>query len=94
MGKLDALSRRADHRDRSDNNSNLTLLTPGFFVVHLLEGLEVVGEEWELLKDIRRGTKEGDHKEAVAKVVKSLMATRSRSVHSVEWMFVDGVLYF
>ena len=77
-----------------DDNSNLTLLTPGFFAVHALEGLEVVREEWELLKDICKGTKEGDHEEAVAKVVKSLMATRSHSVQSAEWTFIDGVLYF
>jgi hypothetical protein len=94
MGKPDALSRRADHGNRSDNNSNLTLLTPGFFAVCTLEGLEAFGEEWELLKDVRKGIKEGEHEEAVAKVVKGLKATCSCSVHSAEWTFVDGVLYF
>ena len=94
MGKLDALSRRANHGDGSDDNSDLTLLTPGFIAVQALEGLEVVGEERELLKDIHRSTKEGDHEEAVAKVVKGLMATHTWSIHSAEWTFVDGVLYF
>ena len=94
MGKPDALSRRADHGDGSNNNSDLTLLTPGFFAVHALEGLELFGEEWELLRDIRKGTREGDHEEAVAKVAKKLKATRSHSVHAAEWMIVDGVLYF
>ena len=37
---------------------------------------------------------EGDHEEAVAKVVKELKATRSHSVHAAEWTIVDGVLYF
>ena len=31
MGKPDALSRRADHGTGSNNNSNITLLTPGLF---------------------------------------------------------------
>ena len=77
IGKLDALSRRADHGDGSNDNSDLTLLTPVFFAVRALEGLELFGEERELLKDIHKGTREGDHEEAVAKVVKELKATRS-----------------
>ena len=94
MGKPDALSRRADHRDGSNNNSDLTLLTPGFFAVCALEGLELFGEERELLRDIRKGTGERDHEEAIAKVAKELKATQSHSVHAVEWTIVDGVLYF
>ena len=94
MGKPDALSRRVDHRDGSNDNSDLTLLTLGFFTVCALEGLELFGEEWELLRDIYKGTREGDHEEAVAKVVKELKATRSCSVHTAEWTIVDGVLYF
>ena len=77
MGKPDALSRRADHGDGLNDNSNLTLLTLGFFAVCALEGLELFGEERELLKDICKGTGEGDHKEAVAKVVRELKATQS-----------------
>ena len=92
MGKLDTLSRREDHGDGSNDNSNLTLLTPGFFAVCALEGLELFGEELELLKDIRKGIGEGDHEEAIAKVVKELKATQSRSVRAAEWMIVDGVL--
>ena len=94
MGKLDALSRRVDHGDGLNDNSNLTLLIPGFFAVHALEGLELFGEEWELLKNIHKGTGEGDHKEAVTKVIKELKATRSRSVRAAEWTIIDGVLYF
>ena len=33
MGKPDALSWRADHGTGSEDNSDITLLTPGFFVV-------------------------------------------------------------
>ena len=49
MGKPDALSRRADHGTGSNNNSNITLLTPGLFAIHALEGLEVTGEEQNIL---------------------------------------------
>jgi hypothetical protein len=38
MGKSDALSRRADHGDGSEDNRDLTLLTPNFFAVRALEG--------------------------------------------------------
>ena len=33
MGKSDALSRRADHGSGSDDNRDITLLTPKFFAV-------------------------------------------------------------
>jgi hypothetical protein len=49
MGKSDALSRRADHGDGSEDNRDLTLLTSNFFAVRALEGLEVVGQEHDLL---------------------------------------------
>src|SRR6267378_198583 len=57
MGKPDALSRRADHGTGSGDNSNITLLTPGFFSIRAVEGLEAVGEEQDILKDIRKGTR-------------------------------------
>ena len=46
MGKPDTLSRRADH---ADDNSDITLLTPKFFAVHTLEGLELIGAEIDIL---------------------------------------------
>jgi hypothetical protein len=57
MGKLDALSRRANHGNGSEDDHNLTLLTPNFFAIRALEGLEVVGQERDLLQLIRRETK-------------------------------------
>ncbi len=56
MGKLDALSRRADHGSGSEDNRDITLLTPNFFAVRALEGVQVEGEERDLLKLIRRDT--------------------------------------
>lgn len=45
MGKSDALSRRADHGTGTNDNLDITLLTPGLFAVRALEGLTVIGEE-------------------------------------------------
>ena len=94
MGKADALSRRADHGDGSADNQNITLLTPEFFAVRALEGLEVVGEERQLFRDIRKETKSNDLEDVVLKAVKSLKSTRGRSIHSSEWAETDGLLYF
>ena len=94
MGKPEALSRRADHGTGSDDNSNITLLTPGLFAVRALEGLEVIREEQNIFRDIRKGTRDGEPEEAIAKVVKDLKATRSRTIRSVEWTLTDHILYF
>ena len=77
MGKSDALSQRLDHSTGSDDNSNITLLTPGFFAVHALEGLEAVGEERDIMRDIWKGTRDGEHEESIAKSVKELKSTHN-----------------
>jgi len=56
IGKTDALSHRSDHGTGSEDNDNMVLLTPNFFVVRALEGLEAAGEERGILKDIWKGT--------------------------------------
>ena len=94
MGKSDALSIRADHGFGTGDNSYITLLTPWFFAVRALEGLETLGEEQDILKDIRKGTRDGEPEEAVAKVVKELKTTRAHSVRSAEWSLTEGILYF
>jgi hypothetical protein len=81
MGKSDALSRRANHGDGLEDNRDLTLLTPNFFVVRALEGLELVGQEHNLLRLIRRETKG----EELEDTVKALKSTSARSIHSSEW---------
>jgi len=55
MGKLDALSRRADHRNGASDNENIVLLQPEFLTVHALEGVELTGIEQKILSDIRKG---------------------------------------
>ena len=53
MGKSDALSWRSDHGSSMEDNQDLTLLTLGLFAIRALEGLQVVGEEKDILKEIR-----------------------------------------
>src|ERR1700679_4230244 len=65
MGKSDALSRRADHGSGTHDNKDIVLLTPDLFAVRALEGLELVGEEKEILKEIRKEMESGEKEEAV-----------------------------
>jgi len=55
MGKLDALLRRADHRNGASNNKNVVLLQPEFLAVRTLEGVELTGIEQKILSNIRKG---------------------------------------
>lgn len=54
-GKPDALSRRPDHRKGENDNDNVTLLKPSYFLVQALkQGHALVNEdEAEILKKIR-----------------------------------------
>ena len=94
MGKSDALSRRADHGDGSNDNQDLTLLTPNFFAIRATEGLEVVGEERQLLKLIRKGVAEAELEDTVSQAVKSLKSMPGKSVHSSEWSEANGLVYY
>jgi len=69
MGKSDALSRQADHGSGSDDNRDITLLTPNFFAVQATEGLEVVGEKHDLLRLIWRETKSEELEDMVKLVI-------------------------
>ena len=72
MGKSDALSRRSDHGIGTGDNQNLTLLTPDLFAIRALEGLQVAGEEKDILKEIRHEMEAEDQEEVVVKAVKEL----------------------
>ena len=67
MGKLDALSRRADHGNRASDNKNIVLLRLESLVVHALEGVELTGKKQRILSDIRKGNRNGDQEESIAK---------------------------
>ena len=63
-----------------DDNQNLTLLTPNLFMIRALEGLQAVGEEKDILKEIRHGMELEDQEEVVITVVKELKKSPTKSV--------------
>jgi len=67
MGKLDTLSRRADHGNGASNNENVVLLRPEFLAVHALEGVELTGVEQKILSDIRKRNRNRDQEEPITK---------------------------
>jgi len=72
MGKLDALSRRADYGNGASDNENIVLLQPEFLTVRALEGVELTGMEQKILSDIRKGNQNGDQEEPIAKAAREL----------------------
>jgi len=94
MGKLDTLSRRADHENRASDNENIVLLRLEFLVVHALEGVELTGIEQKILSDIRKGNRNGDQEEPIAKAAQKLWSSANEAVHSSEWSNIDGLLQF
>jgi len=67
MGKPDVLLRRADHGNRASDNQNIVLLRPEFLAVRALEGVELTGVEQKILSNIRKGNRNGDQEEPIAK---------------------------
>ena len=95
MGKPDALSRHTDHGLGWDNNSNMTMLSPKLFQVHTLSGLDIVGEERDILQYVRCSLRNDDLEESVAKAAQELWRDCSHgTVHSAEWSELDGLLMF
>jgi hypothetical protein len=95
MGKPDALSRRADHGTGRDDNKDVTLLGPELFHARALSGLDIVGEEKEILTEIRRSLRDDVQEDAVVKAAEELKRDRSRkTVHSAEWSEKDNLLTF
>jgi len=84
MGKPDALSRRADHRNGASSNEDVVLLRLEFLAVRALEGVELTGVEQKILSDIRRGNWNGDQEEPIAKAAQELRRSANGTVHSSE----------
>jgi len=94
MGKLDALSRRADHGNRALDNENIVLLQLEFLVVCALEGVELTGVEQKILSDICKRNRNGDQEEPIAKAAREFWSSANEAVHSSEWSNIDGLLQF
>jgi hypothetical protein len=72
MGKLDALSGRADHRSGQGDNDNLTLLAPELFHIHVLTGTRLKGKERNILREVQCSLKDGVQVEVVVKAAREL----------------------
>jgi len=94
MGKLDTLSRRADHGNGASDNENVVLLRLEFLAVRALKGVELTGVEQKILSDIRKGNRNGDQEEPIAKAARELRNSANGTVHSSEWSNIDGLLRF
>src|SRR5215813_11142409 len=86
MGKPDALSRRSDHGLGSNDNENIVLLSPESFAVRALEGVVMEGVERDLLREVRKGNRDGEQEEAVAKAARELKESGGKRIHSSEWI--------
>ena len=94
MGKADALSRRSDHGSGTGDNEDMTLLRPDLFAIRALEGVTAVGEERDILRDIRGHLRTSGPEDPVAKAVAELRKGHDRSVRSAEWTKREGLLHF
>ena len=71
----------------------MVLLTPNFFAVRALEGLQMVSEERDISKEIQHEMETRNKEEVVIKVIKELMKSLTKSVKSAEWLLENGILY-
>ena len=94
MGKLDTLSRRADHGNRALNNENVVFLQLEFLAVCALEGVELTGMEQKILSNICKGNWNRDQEKSIAKAAQELRSSANKAVHSLEWSNIDGLLQF
>jgi len=94
MGKLNTLSRRANHRNGASDNENVVLLRPEFLAVHALEKVELTGMEQKILSNIHKGNWNGDQEEPIAKTVRELQHSANGTVHSSKWSNIDNLLWF
>jgi len=67
MGKLDALSRRANHGNGASDNENIVLLQLEFLAMRTLKGMELTGVEQKILSNICKGNWNRDQEKPIAK---------------------------
>jgi hypothetical protein len=95
MGKLNALSRWADHGSGQGDNDNLTLLASKLFWIHALASVRFQGDKWNILQEVRHSLKDGVQEESIAKVARELWKDKGRgTVKSAEWLKSEGLLMF
>ena len=95
MKKSDALSRRADHGTKEQDNSNIILLKPDMFQIAALTHTDLEGEEVGIFQRIREGLQQGKMEDPVARAAAELKKGKStRSIRKAEWEVEDGILKF
>ena len=94
MDKLDTLSQRPDHGDRSLDNKDIVLLCPKVLAVWALKRVELVGAKHSILAKVWKGNHTRDLEEPVAKAAIKLQCSASKTVHSLEWLNINGLLCF
>ena len=71
------------------------MLSPELFWIHVLSGLDIVGEERDILRDVWHSLRNDDLEELVAKAAWELHRDRGRgTMHSTKWLESDGLLMF
>jgi len=94
MGKANALSRRADHKEGIEHdNENVVLLKPKFFKVRTLRQghLLIEGHEESILTKIEKSK---DLDESVVKAVEELKKSSTKQLQSEEWSEEQGLVLF
>ena len=91
--KPDALSRRPDHGDGRNDNSDVILLKPEVLQVAALRPGHVLleGSDKVLLQKIRKSK---DFDESVIKAVEQLRQTSVKEIHGGEWSEEQGLILF
>ena len=64
------------------------------FAARALEGLQVVGEEKDILKEIRHRMEMEDQEEVVVRVVKELKKSLAKTMKYSKWSMENGLLYY
>jgi hypothetical protein len=73
----------------------LTLLAPELFRIHALAGVQLEGEERNILREVWRSLKDDAQEESVVKAARELWKDKSRgTIKSTEWSESDGLLMF
>jgi len=93
MGKPDALSRRPDHGKGNWDNEDVVLLKLELFTIRAMEGISMVGEEKEILEEVRRQVGTGEMEDSVVKAVAVLKDNKSKTMRSMEWNMEDGLIF-
>jgi len=62
--------------------------------VRALSGLSLEGEERDILREIRKGNREGKQEDTVARSATELRKSKGKSVRASEWSEHDGLLCF